>query len=68
MYVLLALLHCWQNELRLTYSNLGREEHFYAAEGRVVALLCGPPAMIEKAAVPGLKEMGFEEGKTMFGY
>ena len=48
--------------------NLGREAHFYPAEGRVVTLLCGPPGMIENAAVPSLQEMGFEEGKTMFGY
>lgn len=54
--------------LKLTYPNLCREEHFYPAEGRVATLLCGPPGMIEKAAVPGLKDMGFEEGKTVFGY
>ncbi|TFY58429.1 hypothetical protein EVJ58_g6427 [Rhodofomes roseus] len=44
------------------------EQHFYPAEDGVVTLLCGPPAMIEKAALPGLQEMGFEDGKTVFGY
>ncbi|KAH9920934.1 uncharacterized protein B0H18DRAFT_1190512 [Fomitopsis serialis] len=44
------------------------EEHFYAAGEGVATFLCGPPAMIEKAALPGLKEMGFEDGKTVFGY
>lgn len=29
---------------------------------------CGPPGLIAKSAVPNLKEMGFEEGKTMFGF
>jgi len=44
------------------------EEHFYAAGDGVATFLCGPPTMIEKAALPGLKEMGFEDGKTVFGY
>ncbi|OJT14471.1 NADH-cytochrome b5 reductase 2 [Trametes pubescens] len=44
------------------------EEHFYPAAANVAAFLCGPPGLIEKAAIPGLEEMGFEEGKTIFGY
>ncbi|EIW58264.1 uncharacterized protein TRAVEDRAFT_47429 [Trametes versicolor FP-101664 SS1] len=44
------------------------EEHFYPAADNVAAFLCGPPGLIEKAAVPGLKEMGFEDGRTIFGY
>ncbi|KAI0630568.1 hypothetical protein C8Q77DRAFT_1133937 [Trametes polyzona] len=44
------------------------EEHFYPAGDRVGAFLCGPPGLIDKAALPGLKEMGFVEGETVFGY
>ncbi|KAH9947338.1 hypothetical protein B0H21DRAFT_739121 [Amylocystis lapponica] len=45
------------------------EEHFYAAHDRNTAtFLCGPPGLIEKAAVPALKEMGFKEGKSLFGF
>ena len=33
-----------------------------------VLFRCGPPGLIAHGAVPGLKEMGFEEGKTMFGF
>lgn len=44
-------------------------EHLYEPDGKSVGtLLCGPPGLIEKAAIPALKEMGFEDGKTMFGY
>ncbi|KAL3292791.1 nitrate reductase [Colletotrichum asianum] len=30
--------------------------------------LCGPPAMIQKAALPALKEWGYEEDKNVFGF
>ncbi|TIA44620.1 hypothetical protein D6C79_06206 [Aureobasidium pullulans] len=30
--------------------------------------LCGPPAMIQKAAMPALRNWGYEEGKDMFGF
>ena len=39
-----------------------RKKRFYPAEDGVVTLLCGPGGLIEKAAIPGLEEMGF---KTM---
>lgn len=36
--------------------------------GKSVVLLCGPPAMIQKAALPALKDWGYEEGKNMWGF
>ncbi|KAG9762684.1 hypothetical protein KCU73_g1797, partial [Aureobasidium melanogenum] len=33
-----------------------------------VVFLCGPPAMIQKAAMPALRDWGYEEGKDMFGF
>lgn len=35
---------------------------------KVVSLLCGPPTMIQKAAVPALVDWGFEEDKNLFGF
>lgn len=45
-----------------------REEHLYPAADDTVALVCGPPSLIERAAVPGLKKLGFVEGKNLFGW
>lgn len=33
-----------------------------------VTLLCGPPAMIQKAALPALKDWGYVEEKNCFGF
>ncbi|OCL15197.1 hypothetical protein AOQ84DRAFT_225138 [Glonium stellatum] len=33
-----------------------------------VVLLCGPPAMIQKAALPALKDWGYIEDQNMFGF
>ncbi|KAL4956782.1 hypothetical protein BDW69DRAFT_67808 [Aspergillus filifer] len=33
-----------------------------------VALLCGPPTMIQKAALPALKDWGFDEERNLFGF
>ncbi|KAI0675723.1 hypothetical protein C8Q78DRAFT_345257 [Trametes maxima] len=44
------------------------EQHFYPAGKDTAVFVCGPPGLIEKAALPGLKEMGFEDGKTIFGF
>ncbi|KOS23414.1 Nitrate reductase 1 [Escovopsis weberi] len=33
-----------------------------------IALLCGPPAMIQKAALPALRDWGYVEDVNMFGF
>ncbi|KAK5405207.1 hypothetical protein LTR06_008902 [Exophiala xenobiotica] len=33
-----------------------------------VVFLCGPPAMIQKAALPALKDWGYEEDENCFGF
>ncbi|KAL4917811.1 hypothetical protein BDW62DRAFT_217822 [Aspergillus aurantiobrunneus] len=33
-----------------------------------VALLCGPPTMIQKAALPALRDWGYDEDKNLFGF
>ncbi|KAF1816578.1 nitrate reductase [Eremomyces bilateralis CBS 781.70] len=40
---------------------------FKPEEGSVV-FMCGPPAMIQKAVLPALKDWGYIEGKNMFGF
>lgn len=32
-----------------------------------LVLLCGPPALIQKAAIPAFEDWGYEQGKNMFG-
>jgi nitrate reductase (NAD(P)H) len=44
-----------------------KEHAFEPAEGNV-ALLCGPPTMIQKAALPALKEWGYDEDRNLFGF
>ncbi|KAL4934387.1 putative nitrate reductase [Aspergillus undulatus] len=46
------------------------KEHTYGPDekGKSVALLCGPPTMIQKAALPALKDWGFDEEKNLFGF
>ena len=44
------------------------EEHFYPVAEGAGTLLCGPPGLVEKGALPGLREMGFKEGENVFGY
>jgi nitrate reductase (NAD(P)H) len=44
--------------------------HKYAFEPgeKSVALLCGPPTMIQKAVLPVLKKWGYDEDKNLFGF
>lgn len=65
---------CQSHNLLLHYSGqvltIGyRRDNFYAPDdGAVVTLLCGPPGLIEKGAIPGLEKIGFEQGKNIFGF
>ncbi|EPS27518.1 hypothetical protein PDE_02461 [Penicillium oxalicum 114-2] len=44
------------------------EKYAFGPEKDAVALLCGPPTMIQKAVLPALKEMGYEEDANVFGF
>nr|POF18611.1 nitrate reductase [nadh] 1 [Quercus suber] len=37
-------------------------------DGQTACFLCGPPAMIQKAALPALRDWGFEDDKNIFGF
>jgi nitrate reductase (NAD(P)H) len=44
------------------------KEALFEPDEAVGVFLCGPPAMIQKAALPALKDWGFEEGSNVFGF
>ncbi|KAF2765100.1 hypothetical protein EJ03DRAFT_378103 [Teratosphaeria nubilosa] len=56
----------WDGLKGYVNKDIMEEYLFEAAEGNVM-LLCGPPPMIEKAVLPVLGELGYEEGKNVFG-
>ncbi|KAF9884796.1 hypothetical protein FE257_001212 [Aspergillus nanangensis] len=40
----------------------------FAPDEKSIALLCGPPAMIQKAVLPVLLEWGYDEDRNLFGF
>ncbi|KAH9886564.1 hypothetical protein F4778DRAFT_773989 [Xylariomycetidae sp. FL2044] len=42
-------------------------EHLFPPSDENLALLCGPPGMIEKAVVPVLEKWGYDQSNNMFG-
>jgi nitrate reductase (NAD(P)H) len=40
----------------------------FEPDEKSVALLCGPPAMIQKAVLPALVDWGYDEDKNLFGF
>jgi nitrate reductase (NAD(P)H) len=58
----------WEGEKGHVNEEIIKKYGYGPEGGRSVALLCGPPAMIQKAALPALSDWGYEEGKNMFGF
>lgn len=44
------------------------KERLFPPGDDAVVFLCGPPGMIQKAALPALKDWGYEEDKNCFGF
>ncbi|KAJ5514912.1 hypothetical protein N7463_004464 [Penicillium fimorum] len=44
------------------------QRYCFGPEEGNVALLCGPPTMIQKAVLPALQDMGYKEDKNLFGF
>ncbi|KAF7713010.1 Uncharacterized protein PECH_007246 [Penicillium ucsense] len=44
------------------------EKYAFGPGKDTVALLCGPPTMIQKAVLPALQEMGYKEDENVFGF
>jgi nitrate reductase (NAD(P)H) len=57
----------WGGKKGHVNADIIKEVGFEPQEGSV-ALLCGPPAMIQKAALPALRDWGYEEEKNCFGF
>ncbi|KAK5716161.1 hypothetical protein LTR15_009987 [Elasticomyces elasticus] len=57
----------WQGLKGHVNADVLRSNLFPPAEG-TACFLCGPPAMIQKAALPALRDWGFEEDKNVFGF
>ncbi|KAH9869872.1 hypothetical protein J1614_006792 [Plenodomus biglobosus] len=56
-------------EGRKGYVDRGSLEDVLFPPGEGVGVfLCGPPAMIEKAVLPALRDWGFREGEDVFGF
>lgn len=57
----------WDGKKGHVNADVIREVGFESREGSV-ALLCSPPAMIQKAALPALRDWGYQEEKNCFGF
>lgn len=44
------------------------KKHAFEPDHRNVALLCGPPTMIQKAVLPVLQAWGYDDDKNLFGF
>lgn len=43
-------------------------QYSYPPEDKNVALLCGPPTMIQKSVLPALMDWGYHEDNNLFGF
>ncbi|KAL2193938.1 hypothetical protein P885DRAFT_44141 [Corynascus similis CBS 632.67] len=57
----------WKGERGRVNKELIEKVLFPPEEGTVV-FMCGPPGMIQKAALPALKDWGYVEDQNMFGF
>lgn len=57
----------WKGKTGHVNADIIRESLFEPGDGSGV-FLCGPPAMIQKAALPALRDWGYEEDKNVFGF
>lgn len=57
----------WKGERGHVTEDILKKSVFGPGDGNV-AMLCGPPAMIQKAVLPALKDMGYQEDKDLFGF
>lgn len=57
----------WKGPKGFVNEDIIRSHAFEPADSNI-ALLCGPPMMIQKAVLPALKRWGYEEDKNLFGF
>jgi nitrate reductase (NAD(P)H) len=57
----------WQGKKGHVNADIIKDSLFEPGE-KTGVFLCGPPAMIQKAALPALKDWGFKEDENVFGF
>jgi nitrate reductase (NAD(P)H) len=57
----------WKGKKGHVNADIIRESLFEPGE-KTGVFLCGPPAMIQKAALPALRDWGFKEDENVFGF
>jgi nitrate reductase (NAD(P)H) len=57
----------WTEEKGHVTKEILRKYAFGPEKGNL-ALLCGPPAMIKKAVLPALQDIGYKEDENLFGF
>jgi nitrate reductase (NAD(P)H) len=57
----------WKGKKGHVDANIIKDSLFEPGENTGV-FLCGPPAMIQKAALPALRDWGFKEDENVFGF
>jgi nitrate reductase (NAD(P)H) len=57
----------WKGKKGHVNADIIKEALFEPGE-KTGVFLCGPPAMIQKAALPALKDWGFKEDESVFGF
>jgi nitrate reductase (NAD(P)H) len=57
----------WKGKTGHVNEDIIKQSLFEPSEKSAV-FLCGPPAMIQKAALPALKDWGYAEDENMFGF
>lgn len=67
MHVLSHPSDAWEGKKGHVNADVIKEALFEPGEWTGV-FLCGPPAMIQKAALPALREWGFREDENVFGF
>ncbi|TLD09664.1 hypothetical protein E2P81_ATG10191, partial [Venturia nashicola] len=58
----------WKGAKGHVNEQLIKENLFGPQEEQAAVFLCGPPGLIQKGAMPALKDWGYEEDKNMFGF
>ncbi|KAM0722163.1 hypothetical protein Q7P37_001604 [Cladosporium fusiforme] len=58
----------WEGVKGHVDGNVIKKNLFSPEDEGAVVFLCGPPGLIQKGAMPALKDWGYEEDKNMFGF
>lgn len=67
VHVLARPSEAWNGLRGFVNEDIIKQNAFEPAD-KNIALLCGPPMMIQKAVLPAMKRWGYEEDKNLFGF